>query len=423
MVCETEQMNPGSSIGRPSGSEDPLLPGQGRSSQRVRRSLVFPSVIAGLAVVTFAWLLTRSPASTEIAAPPTTAATTTTELELEPGVDPPDADERGSFRLLGAARDPGRRVAFMQLSLNRSRPIDTNVHIVDDGDLRSIELSESLQALGRIDNGMEHAGEIRAYILTLEHGVLFTNRGRVSHQQVLTGAEPTDLGRGFSFFRGPDTSSAWILGSAERSARLVSISETGEVVELRQLDLGDLGRPVDAVGDRLILGLLGTDPDNGFGVSAPDGYAPITETQGLTYLGAGADVVVFGDGDELLLKSLSDPTRPGRRVTVSSPSLHRTRVSPDGRLLVASVVTDLTEPNRLVIFDLETGQELDRVSSAVEIAFRWSSPTSVVYLRPDWPEVDLVEREIDTGIDRNLVHFDDLSWWFSVLPRDGDTGS
>lgn len=324
------------------------------------------------------------------------------------------------FSLLGSAGSAGRSLSFVRLPLRRGlSAVVSPLHTLVDGEASARELEIQIDSLGQLSTFYPDPGERREYLLATQGGTVLTSIGQAEYLPFDVDAAGVPLGEGFAALPGPDAETVWLLTSAERSARLVELSSGDEVLSV---DLDAEGRPLDAAGSGLIVSTLDA-PDADFSFWTPtEGSRPFVGTNGAVYVGAADRVAVFASGSEFLIADLDDPANPPRRVPNREPAIYRTSVSPDGRLLAASVVTGITEPNRIVIIDLADGSETHRIASSIEALFQWSSPTRLIYLRPDWPAMDIAERDIVAGIDLNLVRLDDLTWWYSAYEQPTDPG-
>ncbi len=369
-----------------------------------RPTLVFALLLAALVAVAVAVAVVRQPTNVD---PPQDTSTTTESTIPSPAQL--DAEPQ-RWSLLPSAETTGRTLSFVEIDSGRGSSDGAEIHTLRNGELSTRSIDGSLSSLGRLDSFFGQPGERREYLLAMAEGVVITSLGEAAYYSYDPATPAVALGEGFAAFRGPQSDQVWLLTSAENDARLVD-RRSGE---LAVLDLRTAGRVLDSAGDGLV-SETATPEGPSFALLRPElEGATFSGATGMSFLGSGSDAVVFGNEEELLILSAADPAQPGRSVNNPEEDIFRSTVSPDGRLLAASVVTSVSQPNRIVIIDLATGVEVGRSENSIEVLFQWSSPGTLVYLRPDWPAVDLVERNVELGSNLNLVHFPDLSWWYSA---------
>lgn len=347
--------------------------------------------------------------------PTETIPPATDSSETDPS-EPAPEDLGPGYSLLGSAERPGRTISFVRIPSSRGISSDRDIHTITDGALTIRGAGRELSSLGRLNALYSNPGERRDYILATNGGTVVTALGEAEYLPYDSSDSPVALGEGFGALTGPDDTTVWLLTSAERLARLVDLS-SGD--ELLTVDLTENGRVLDSAGNGLVLTTPG-DPSAGFIFWTPELIQPFPGTAGAAFIGAALDTVVFALDGNFLVFDLQDLSATPRFVPNPEPTLYRTTVSPDGNLLAASVVTPITEPNRIMILDLSDGREVHRITNSIEVLFQWSSPSRLFYFRPDWPAVDLAERDVFVGVDANVVRFDDLSWWYTGLEQLSD---
>ncbi len=339
---------------------------------------------------------------------PSTTTTTT------PVSDDPD---RLGFRILAGADVADLRLHIVQLPFNRG-PRDAIVHRYVDGGLMSVPAVEPLFSNGRLEALRSQPGDIRDYLLSTPAGLVITSAGIASlHDPVNGTSEP--FAEGIAALPGSDPETFWLFTSAERSVHLVEVGGDEGPVVSAPFDLESVGRPLGSTGDGLVVRLDGAGTPGDLAVWRPDAsLVTLPETAEVAYLGAGGETVVLARDGMLEIIDAADP-EPGVRRVATEPldRVHRAVVSPDGRRLAVSILTDLTEANRIDVIDLDDGRRLSRISPAIELFFRWADTGTLVYMEPDLPAFELVAREVTSGEDRRLARFDDLTWWFATDGR------
>ncbi len=256
-------------------------------------------------------------------------------------------------------------------------------------------------------------GEDRHPMLVTDDALVFASLDGVLVQDDRLAEPVRNLGPGIAVLPGPTSNEVWILGTAERTVRLVDVSSEADS---GPITIDDIGRPLASAGDGLVLAPK-TTPASDFLFWQPD-VDPITfaDSAGSAYLGAGGSAVVFGRADSMLVYDIDDPAT-SIEVPLPVERPWGSSVSPDGSLIALTVITPLTEPNEVFIADLTSGEVVTEIGSALQFQYRWSGPSTLLYMQPDWPSFRLVERDAVAGTDRNLLRFPGLNWWYAVRPE------
>ncbi len=377
-----------------------------------RRSFVAIGVVAALVVVAFGLgRRTGSSSGTEgtsvVDIVPSTTSTTVVD----------SADDGPSFRILAGADVEDLRLHVVRLPFNRG-PRDAVVHRYLDGQLLAVAAVEPLFSNGRVETLRSQPGDVRDYLLATPAGLVITSAGVASLHDPVTGSSRV-FADGIATLPGPDPRTFWLFTSAERSVHRVELSVDGTPVLSEPFPLDVVGRPLASTGDGLVVRLSGDGRPGDLGVWWPD-RKPITliDSAEAVFLGAGGGTVALLRGDELEVIAADEPEEAVRFSIDDVERIHRSTVSPDGRLLAVSILTDLTEANRIEILELETGRRVERISPAIELFFRWADTGTLVFMEPDLPAFELVARDVATGEDRRLARFDDLTWWFATEGRE-----
>ncbi|MEM9608176.1 MAG: hypothetical protein AAGA99_12195 [Actinomycetota bacterium] len=263
-----------------------------------------------------------------------------------------------------------------------------------------------------------HPGERRAPLVVADDSIAVLSEGRVVLLDIELAGEPFDLGPGIAVLEGTDDDEIWVLGSAEETARRIDVRNPAGG---RTFDLDDLGRPIAAVGDGLLLS-VGAGAARGLGYWRPD--APLVVLEGSErgrYLGNGAADVVIAVGEELVVFDLTAADAPdgptARRLGVDPTTIDVAAVAPDGRSVAFDVPGPITERGTIRVVGLDDGAVIDEIRTGFPLQFQWSGATRLLHLQPELPETLLVERDLETGVDRPLVSLPGLSWfWFFDTP-------
>lgn len=371
-----------------------MLTGDADTDQVRRNPRVVVIVIALVAAVAAVALATRDGADDESAPTPTEALP-----------EPP-------FRLLGSAEASRLVVSFLPLASDDPTSDQSQLHTLVAGGVVSRPLAGPPPRSGLLDAGLADPGATRNNMLVTGAGTVVVVGGVIHFYDLDRPSEPAvDLGEGFSLLPGPTPSSVWILGLAERTVRLVELDPVDP--DGPEFDLSEVGPPVDSAGNGLVIAPPAGATDQTFAFWTPGDLRPFDRTARLDYLGSGGDRAVFTGSAVGFVSSITEPEQPARVVTLPGDEIHRAAVSTDGSLLAVSIVAD-REASWISIVDLDTGQEVNRIESAVEVGFHWSGPDTLVHLRPDGEAAVLAERSVAEGVDRNLVRFTDRSWRYSV---------
>lgn len=260
-------------------------------------------------------------------------------------------------------------------------------------------------------------GEDRHPMLLTDEALVFASLDGVLVQDDDLADPVRNIGPGIAVLPGPTSNQVWVLGTAERTVRLVDVSTNADS---GAIPIDDIGRPLASAADGLVLAPKST-PARDFVLWRPDADSIAFEgSAGTAYLGAGGSAVVFGRADSMLVYDVGDPST-SIEVPLAVERPWGSSVSPDGSLIALTVITPLTEPNEVVIADLTTGEVVTEIGSALQFQYRWSGPGTLLYMQPDWPSFRLVERDADAGTDRNLLRFPGLNWWYAVRPAEAPT--
>lgn len=312
------------------------------------------------------------------------------------------------FRPLSGSRSFDGQLYFLPAPPQGSSFVPDVTSLVD-GRFVDRTLGERLPSGRGFDAFPGEPGERREVLIPTVAGLVIVTNGELRVLDQRLESETIDLGIGLAAMSTPDRASLWAFGSAERAVRLIDLAD-GSTTEW--FDINDVGRPVAAVGDGLLVSTLGRDDAGGYVFWLPDADpVPLPGSAGLDFAGAAGDRVVFHGPEGFQIHDVGEFDDVWRS---DGPSTLRTSaLSPSGRYLAHDVVTPLDEPNRIDVLDLETGVTVDSIETALEIGYQWSDDSSLLYMRPEWPSFTLVERSVTTGADLDLVFFPDLSWWYA----------
>ena len=385
----------------------------------VRRTSSWPVLVLIATLLIFTGYAAKRGGTGPDAAVPTTPSTYVPAIVPEIAAEgESEFFERGS----GIADD---RVYVLSIPVGSSA-WDPEMYLIDgDSEMTRLlgrEMWSGVGSLSRLS-----PGEDRFPILTTSSGlVLVTLDGIVLQDRDL--ALPAEfLAEGIAVMEGPTTAQIWILGSSERTVELYDVENRQS---LGMWNLTTLGRTVTSVQNGLLIGpTLAANRTSSLAWFPEKSPIILNESDGLVFMGAGGSVVVMASRDELFVYDLDlfvpqdDPaTNPQPplgvldplRLPIPAEHLRGSSVSPDGAVIALTVVTPLTEPNRILVTDLSTGERVSEIPEALEFQYRWSSPVTLLFMRPDWPQFALVEHDIETRIDRHLLSFADLHWWYAV---------
>lgn len=321
-----------------------------------------------------------------------------------------ELDSTPATRLLSLDRDgeyDGRLYFLPAPPLGTT--IVPDITSLEDGNLVARTLGEPLPRGRGFDAYPGQPGERREVLLPAPAGLVIVTSGQIRLLDHSLEGGIVDLGPGLAAMLAPDRNSLWVFSSAERMVRRVDLLDLTSGPELL---LADVGRPLAAVGDGLLLSTSGREESADLAYWTEDGtLTPLTGTGGMELAGAAGERVVLWDGARLSIYDLGD--LESARLLAGPAEMRTSTLSPGGRYLAHEVTTALAVPNRIEILDLETGQRVDSIENTLGIGYQWSEEGRLLYMRPDWPTFTLVERDIRTTADLELVFFPDLSWLYA----------
>ncbi len=381
-------------------------------------------VLALVAAAGFGYLLAQggSPGSTnELATPVTTSPGTpapeagSSETERTTSSLPRYGEEPAATDLdyeITAGFDPAiDRLYLLSIPIGRSA---FDPELISLGQNEPVERrlgSQSWNGIGA--PSLQSPGEDRHPLTIASDGVAIVTLDGVLFQEGSLAEQPRNLGPGIAVLSGPDADSVWILGTAERTARLVNVTDSTLDITANQFDISDVGRPLASASDGLVFTPRGSPDRDNFYWTPDSDPEPFVGSAGAEFLGADGDTVVYGTADSMLVYDTNSPDE-ARTVPLPIESPLASSVSPGGDLIALSLITPLTDPNIVVIVDLSTGEVVSEIKSALQYQYRWSGPDTLLYLLPEWPAFRLVERDTVDGTDRNLLRFPSLDWWYNV---------
>lgn len=234
-------------------------------------------------------------------------------------------------------------------------------------------------------------------------------------------AEPlADLGRGIAVLRGPSDDTVWIVTSAGRSLRLVTLPG-GLELSTRPIDLG---RPLASGPEGLVMAPSGSGEPfrlwQPHRVGAP--HRALAGSEGGSLLGLGGGRVVIAADDRLLVYAVgpltgADPAiEPVDSVPLTFAGVVESELSPDGRHLAIGRLTEIYEPDVIDIVDVDTGAVVQTISPTLGLSFGWIDEQRLGHVTPRDGGFHLVATAIDGGDPQTLLRSADLNWFHHFVP-------
>lgn len=260
-----------------------------------------------------------------------------------------------------------------------------------------------------------HPGAEDGLISSSVGSLVVASGGRVVARDVDLVEPISDLGPGISALPGPSGDTVWIVTSAGRSLRLVTVPGGLELSE-RPIELG---RPLTAGPE----GIVAAPPGAGepFAIWQPNRVAaphrPLAGSEGGSLLGLGGGRIVIAVEDELLVYAIAPLTgagaaiEPSHTLPVTFAGVVESEVSPDGRHLAVGRLTEITEPDVIDIVDITTGDLVRTLRPALGLSFSWIDEGRLTHIVPADGQFQLVVASVDGGESQTLLQSGDLNWF------------
>lgn len=251
--------------------------------------------------------------------------------------------------------------------------------------------------------------------------LVVASEGRVVARSLRLDDEPRDLGPGISLLPGPRPGTVLALTSAGRSLRLLDVA-SGD--ELDRFDV-ERGRPLVAGPAGIVQGasafgapLTVWQPDR---IDRP--WRELAGSEGALLLGLGDDRVALAIDDDVVVYPIEPFAGPATGPAIEPElvvsdvlgelggSLVRSELSPDGRHLAVGALTGITDPDRVVIVDLDRGEVRSVVEPALGLGFGWIDDARLAHIVPGGGAFTLTVSGLDGEPGPELIRAGDLNWW------------
>jgi hypothetical protein len=232
--------------------------------------------------------------------------------------------------------------------------------------------------------------------------------------------EAVDLGPGISVLPGASADTVWVVTSAGRRVRLVTVPSGMDVVD----EPIERGRPLAGGPEGLVL--APRSPGEPFEVWQPHRIgAPVhvlAGSEGGALLGLGGDRVVIAVDDRLLVYEIDPSLGDSPAIEAStealfvSDSVVESALSPDGRHLAVGRLTTITEPDVVEIIAVGSGEVVRTLRPALGLSFSWIDADRLAYVTPGGGRFRLVAAPVDGGEATILLESADLDWFHQFVP-------
>ncbi|MBT8240847.1 MAG: hypothetical protein KJN63_06430 [Acidimicrobiia bacterium] len=274
----------------------------------------------------------------------------------------------------------------------------TKTRVLDNG--ISAGIGRGLLGVG--DQRLRIVGEDAVYVSLGETVILPLDSAR----------GPIEVGRGVYLLPSATEGRVWMVGSGARWVRHLDVKTRSAGPEVR---LEDLGRPLAAVSDGLILSVHDS-PTPALAVwDMRNGVATtLAIDASLEFIAAAGLTVVLSDGESLLAHDIADETT--RALEIEHAEHARPNefvVSPLGSSIAIAKAGTLSDLPVVDVYDLKDGRQMMEIDPAIGWQLQWISETEILYLDPTHGQYALSIADVETGLTRRTIGLKGSSFWFA----------
>ena len=240
--------------------------------------------------------------------------------------------------------------------------------------------------------------------------VVFLSLGELTAVNAVLPAEVVELGEAVYLLPGSAPGHLWAVGGGSRTVRDVEVASRASTT----YDMAGVGVPLDSYAGGLVL----SPADRSLGrvaVWSPDtGVSPVVASDDTRFVGAGGTKLIFVGPERLE----TFDTGTGESSVVDSPvgdvDKILNEVSPDGSYLAVVHLRSPVELPLVNVIDTSTGAVLDALGNALTWQLQWINDHEIMFIRLAGDNYRFVARDIESGIERDLVEVADPRYWVAA---------